>query len=381
MANKRDYYEVLGISKSATDEEIKKAYRTLAKKYHPDVSSEPNAAEKFKEVQEAYDVLKDPQKRAQYDRFGFQDPNQGFGGGGFNGFSGFSTGSGESIFDDIFNMFGFGGSRSSQRSSGQSRGRDVQSSVTIDFLEACFGCTKEVKINKYDTCPKCAGLGAESKSDVDVCPKCRGAGRVTVVQDSLFGRVQTQSVCPTCQGRGKVIKKKCSNCNGEGRVKTSQTIKINIPSGIDNGQGFKLNGKGDAGVNGGPNGDLLIIVNVRPHEIFVRDGLDIYVEMPITFSQAALGDTIKVPSISGEETVKIPAGTQSGTRLTIKGKGITMTRGNAQRSGNFYVNLKVVTPTKLTSEQKELFVKLSNTNEKGDSFFEKIRKFFKKNEN
>ena len=379
MANKRDYYEVLGVSKSASDEEIKKAYRTLAKKYHPDVSTEENAAEKFKEVQEAYDVLKDPQKRAQYDQFGFQDPSQqGF--NGFNGFGGFEGFEGGSIFDDIINMF-TGGSRSSQRANGQTKGRDIQASVQISFEEACFGCTKEIKINKYDTCPRCAGLGAESKNDVASCPKCHGTGRVTVVQNSIFGgRIQTQSVCPDCGGKGKIIKKKCSNCNGDGRVRSAQTIKVNIPAGIDNGQGLKINGRGDAGTNGGPNGDLLVIVSVKPHDLFVRDGLDIYVEMPITFSQAALGDTIKVPSIYGEESLKVPSGTQSGTKMVIRGKGITQTRGGVQRSGNFYVTIKVVTPTKLSSEQKELFVKLSNTNEKGESFFDKIKRFFNKNE-
>lgn len=365
---KRDYYEVLGVSKTATDEEIKKAYRTLAKKYHPDVCKEPDAEAKFKEVQEAYDVLSDPQKREQYNQFGHDGPNMGNGFGGFD-FNGFGGG-----FEDIFSSF-FGGGRRSQSSTSSSRGRDLKINLTLTFEEACFGVEKEVTINRYETCPKCSGLGAESKSDVEVCPKCHGRGRIVVEQATILGRIQTETTCPTCGGKGKVIKKKCPNCNGEGRVKNASKVKIKIPSGCADGQGFRMSGYGDAGINGGTSGDLYINVTVKPHEFFVRDGLNIYIDVPITFSQAALGDSIVVPTIHGDVSLKIPAGTQSGTKFKLNGKGILDGRTNSQ--GSEFVTVNLITPTKLTSEQKELFTKLSKTNEKNESVFERIKKFFK----
>ena len=371
---KRDYYEVLGVSKGASDDEIKKSYRNLAKKYHPDTSTEANATEKFKEVQEAYETLKDPQKRARYDQFGHEDPTQGFGGAG--GFSGFGGAGGFGGFEDIFDaFFGGGGSRRGGRT--QTKGRDLRTNITITFEEAAFGCEKTININKYETCPKCSGLGAESKSDIETCSRCNGTGQVTVEQNSIFGRVRTQSVCPNCNGTGKTIKKKCSSCGGEGRIKKTSPIKVKVPSGIEDGQGLRLSGYGDASSDGGPNGDLLINVTVKDHEVFERDGLDIYLTMPITFSQAALGDEIKVPTLHGDVTLKIPAGTQSGVKFRLANKGITSGRGGINRTGNQYVIVKVVTPTKLTQEQKELFVKLSKTNEKSESFFDKVKKFFK----
>ncbi len=376
MAEKRDYYEVLGVPKNASDEDIKKAYRTLAKKYHPDTSTEPNAQEKFKEVQEAYETLKDPQKRSTYDQFGFQDQNaQGF--NGFNGFQGGFSGFGGDFFDDIINAFT--GGRSSNRSGtrGQTKGRDIQASVTISFEEAAFGCKKEIKLNKYETCSHCSGLGAESGKDIETCSRCHGTGQVIVEQNSIFGRVRTQAACPTCGGKGKIIKKKCTVCGGEGRVKKSSTITVNIPSGIEDGQGLRLNGYGDASTNGGPNGDLLVGVNVKPHELFERDGLNVFLEMPITFSQAALGDKIEVPILGGKETLKIPEGTQTGAKFRLANKGITQTRGGITRTGDEYVIIKVVTPTHLTSEQKELFVKLGGTNERADNFFDKIKRWLK----
>jgi len=373
---KRDYYEVLGVSKSASDDEIKKAYRQLAKKYHPDTSTEENATEKFKEVQEAYETLKDPQKRARYDQFGHEDPTAGFGGSGFSGFGGSGFG-GFGGFEDIFESFFGGGGRSSGGRRTQTKGRDLRINMTITFEEAAFGCEKTINLNKYDTCPKCNGLGAESKNDIETCSRCHGSGQVTVEQNTILGRVRTQSACPNCSGTGKVIKKKCSNCNGEGRVKKSSPIKVKIPSGVEDGQGLRLTGYGDASSNGGPNGDLLINVSVKKHDLFERDGIDIYLELPITFSQAALGDEIKVPTIHGEEKFKIPAGTQTGTKFKLSNKGITLSRGGMSRTGNQYIIVNVVTPTKLSSEQKELFVKLSNTNEKSESFFDKIKKYFK----
>lgn len=367
---KRDYYEVLGISKSATDEEIKKAYRQLAKKYHPDTSTEENAQEKFKEVQEAYEVLKDPQTRSNYDRFGFQDQTSGFGSSGFGGFGGFGG------FEDIINA-AFGGGRSRSQSYTQTPGRDIQISITITFEEAAFGCEKEITLNKYDTCPKCNGLGAESKNDIETCTKCNGRGRVLVRQQSFFGTIETETTCPNCKGRGKTIKKRCPNCNGEGRVKTNSTFPIKIPSGIESGQRLCLNGYGEASSNGGPKGDLYVSITVKEHEIFKRDDVDIYLEMPITFSQAALGDTLVVPSLRGDEKLKIPEGTQTGAKFKLANKGITKTRRGITTTGHQYVIVKVVTPTKLSQEQKDLFQKLGSTNLKNESFFERLKKFFK----
>lgn len=365
---KRDYYEVLGVSKTATEEEIKRAYRTLAKKYHPDISTEPNAAEKFKEVQEAYEVLSDPTKREQYNQFGHEGPQMGGSGFDFGGFGGFGG------FEDILSSV-FGGARSSSNGKTQTRGADLRTSITLTFEEAAFGTEKEITINKYDTCSACAGLGAESRNDISTCPKCRGRGRVIIEQSTIFGRIQTESACPECGGTGEFIKHKCSVCGGEGRVRKSVKVKVKIPSGIDDGQGFKLSGYGEAGRKGGINGDLYVNVNVKPHELFARDGLDIYMEMPITFSQAALGDTIEIPTLTGNVTLKIPAGTQSGTKFKLSGKGIYNSR--TRETGNQFVIANLITPTKLTTEQKDLFRKLSETNERNDSVFEKIKKFFK----
>jgi molecular chaperone DnaJ len=363
---KRDYYEVLGVSKTSSDDEIKKAYRALAKKYHPDVSKEPNAADKFKEVQEAYDVISDPQKREQYNQFGHEAPNMG------SGFGGFDFGGGFSGFEDIFSSF-FGGGRQTSKT-GQTRGKNLKTSIILTFEEAVFGVEKEINVTKYDTCAECSGTGAQSKDDIDVCRRCHGTGKIISEQNSIFGRVRTESVCPECRGEGKKIKNKCNNCHGEGRVRTSSSIKFRIPSGVDDGQTLTLAGKGEAGVNGGLYGDLFINVRVSDHEIFVRDGLDIYLEMPVTFSQVALGDSIEVPTLTGNSILKIPAGTQSGTKFKITGRGIT--NGRTQASGNQYVIINVITPAKLTSEQKEIFTKLSKTNETSSTVFTKIKKFF-----
>lgn len=367
---KKDYYDILGVSKTATDDEIKKAYRNLAKKYHPDVSTEPKAEEKFKELQEAYEVLSDQQKREQYNQFGHEGPSMGQGFGGFD-FGGFGGG-----FEDILSSM-FGGGRRSSSSSANARGNDLRTTVTVTFEEAAFGTEKELSINKYETCPTCSGLGAESKSDIEVCPKCRGRGRIVQEQSTLFGRIQTETACPNCGGRGKIIKKKCSTCNGEGRVKKLAKIKVKIPAGIEDGQGLKLSGYGEAGPSGGISGDLYINIVVKAHEIFQRDGLNIYMDMPITFSQAALGAMITIPTLYGDVDMKIPAGTQTGTKFKLANKGIT-----SQRSGNTgsqYVTITVVTPTRLNSEQKDLFIKLSRTNEKTETVFDKIKKFFKSN--
>ncbi|HKM29163.1 MAG TPA: molecular chaperone DnaJ [Bacilli bacterium] len=369
---KKDYYDILGVSKTATDDEIKKAYRNLAKKYHPDVSTEPKAEEKFKELQEAYEVLSDQQKREQYNQFGHESPNMGQGFGGFD-FGGFGGG-----FEDILSsVFGGGRRSSSSTASANPRGNDLRTTVTVTFEEAAFGTEKEIALNKYETCSSCSGLGAESKSDIGVCPKCRGRGKIVQEQQTIFGRIQTEAVCPTCGGRGKIIKKKCSVCNGEGRVKKIAKINVKIPSGIEDGQGLKLSGYGEAGPSGGVSGDLYINIVVKAHEIFQREGVNVFMDMPITFSQAALGASVTIPTLYGDVDMKVPSGTQTGTKFKLTNKGITSQRSG--ETGHQYVTVNIVTPTKLSSEQKDLFNKLSNTNEKAGSVFDKIKKFFKSN--
>ena len=364
----RDYYEILGVNKTASDDEIKKAYRTLAKKYHPDVSKEPDAVEKFKEVQKAYDCLSDETKRKNYDQFGSEEPNP-FGGGGFNG--GFGGGFGG--FEDIFSSF-FGGGRSRRQSNGPTRGNDIRVNVNLTFEEAAFGVKKEIKIDRYEECTKCAGSGAESKNDIHTCNRCHGTGRVLTEQVTILGRIQSETTCPDCRGKGKIIDKVCSHCRGAGKTRKQAKINVTIPAGIDDEQTLRLSGQGEAGSNGGPAGDLFINISVAEHQIFERDGNDIYLELPVTFSQVALGCEIEVATIHGKVKMKIPAGTQTGTKFKLAGKGIqNQTSG---RSGSQYVIIKVVTPTKLDANQKELFTKLSNTDEtKGSTFFEKIKKF------
>lgn len=369
MATKKDYYEVLGVSKDASQEEIKKAYRVLAKKYHPDVSTDPNATEKFAEIQGAYDCLSDPDKRANYDRFGTEDMS------GFAGAGGAGEGFG---FEDIFSSFFGGGMGSSSRTrGGAKRGRDIQTSITINFTEAAFGVEREVKITKMDTCNKCAGLGAKSRDDVTTCSRCNGKGTITTVQQNfIFGQIKSESTCPDCGGTGKKIKNVCPECNGTGRVKRTKTINVKVPAGINDDQTIRLSGEGEAGVNGGPAGDLLIHVTVKPHDVFVRDGNNILLDLPITFSQAALGTTIEIKTLYGMVDLKIPAGIQSGTKLKLSGKGIDNKING--RKGDQIVKVIVVSPTNLSSKQKEIFTNLSTTDEtKNNSLFDKIKNFFK----
>ena len=363
-----DLYQILGVSKTATDDEIKKAYRNLAKKYHPDVCKEPDAETKFKEVQEAYEVLSDSTKRQQYDQFGHEGPM-----GGAGGFDGFNFGGGFGGFDDIFSSF-FGGGRS-QSNTGPKRGRNIKTSITLTFEEAAFGVEKEITLNKLDTCKDCSGTGAMSGKDIETCPKCHGRGKVIVEQNSFFGRIQTEATCPHCNGKGKTIKNKCTTCHGEGRIKNVSKLKVRIPSGVEDEQTLTVSGKGEAGPNGGMNGDLYININVKPHDLFERDGVHLYLEMPITFSQAALGDSVEVPTLDGKCILKVPSGTQTGTKFRIPGKGIKNARTG--ETGNLYVVVKLITPTKLSNEQKDLFKKLSKTNEKNETIFDKIKKFFK----
>ena len=370
--NKRDYYEVLGVSKGAGEDEIKKAYRTLAKKYHPDMNpGDANAEIKFKEVNEAYAVLSDADKRSKYDRFGHDafDPSAGAGGyGGFGGFSG-----ADFDFGDIFSSFFGGGSTTSRsRANMPVEGDDVATRVSISFEEAAFGCKKEVNFARIESCPDCSGSGG---TDIEKCPDCNGTGRVTVRQQTMLVYMQTQRPCAKCAGKGKIIKNPCKNCNGKGRIKINKKLEVNIPMGIDNRQNIILRGQGSAGLNGGPNGDLIIEVSVRPDRIFEREGSNIYCEVPITFAEATLGAEIDVPVLGGgTEKFKIPEGTQSGTNFTLKNKGIPNV--NSGRKGDLIITVAVETPKNLNSKQKELLAAFAES--LGESNGTKKHSFFKK---
>ena len=375
--NKRDYYEVLGVQKNATEDEIKKAYRGLAKKYHPDMNPGDKEAEvKFKEVNEAYAVLSDSEKRSKYDRFGHNafDPASGGGYGGFSGFSG-----ADFDFGDIFSSF-FGGSTGGGRSRANApvEGDDIATRVSVSFEEAAFGCKKEVNFARIESCPDCHGSGAEKESDIEKCPECNGLGRITVRQQTMLGYMQTQRNCQRCSGRGKIIKNPCKNCNGKGRIRINKKLEVNIPSGIDDRQNIILRGQGSAGINGGPNGDLIIEVRVKEDKIFEREGNNIYCDVPISFTEATLGAEIDVPILGGgTEKFKIPEGTQSGTQFTLKNKGIPDI--NTKRKGDMIFKVSVETPRNLNSKQKELLRAFAESigeggkNKKQRSF----KKFFK----
>lgn len=374
--SKRDYYEVLGVSKSASKDEIKKAYRKLSKKYHPDINKEPDADEKFKEVKEAYEVLSDDQKKSHYDQFGHTDPNQGFGGfgggGDFNGFGG---------FEDIFNTF-FGGGGSRRRDPNAPRqGADLQYTMTLSFEEAVFGKETDIEIPREETCDTCKGSGAKPGTKPETCKHCNGAGQLNVEQNTPFGKIVNRRVCHYCSGTGKEIKDKCSTCGGAGKVKKRRKIHVKIPAGIDDGQQLRVSGQGEPGVNGGPSGDLYVVFHVRSHEFFERDGDDIYCEMPITFVQAALGDEVEVPTLHGKVKLKVPAGTQTGTKFRLRGKGVPNVRGYG--TGDQHIIVKIVTPTKLTEKQKQLlqeFADVSGQVPQGDheeGFFSKVKRAFK----
>lgn len=347
--SKRDYYEVLGISKSASKDEIKKAYRKLVKQHHPDVNKEDGADEKFKEIQEAYEVLSDDEKKVRYDQFGHQDPNQGFGGFGGGGggadFGGFG-------FEDIFSSFFGGGGGGRRRDPNAPRqGSDLQYSMTLSFEEAVFGAEKTIRIPREETCDTCHGTGAKAGTSAETCSYCKGSGEIDETQNTPFGRMVNRRPCNHCQGTGKIIKDKCRTCHGAGRVKKTKEIKVKVPAGVDDGQQIRVSGQGEAGVNGGPAGDLYVVFMVKQHEFFERDGDDIYCEMPLTFAQVTLGDEVEVPTLYGKVNLKIPAGTQTGTRFRLKAKGIKNVRGYGQ--GDQHVIVRVVTPTKISSSQKE----------------------------
>ncbi|MCJ7841825.1 molecular chaperone DnaJ [Lederbergia sp. NSJ-179] len=372
--SKRDYYEVLGVTKDASKDEIKKAYRRLSKKYHPDINKEPGADEKFKEITEAYEVLSDDQKKAQYDQFGHSGP-QGFGGEGFGGGADFGFGG----FEDIFNTF-FGGGGSRRDPNAPRQGADLQYTMSLSFEEAAFGKETVIEIPREETCDTCHGSGAKPGTSPETCPHCHGSGQLNVEQNTPFGRIVNRRVCQHCHGTGQIIKEKCSTCGGDGKVKKRKKINVKIPKGVDEGQQMRVAGEGEPGINGGPSGDLYVVFRVKDHEFFERDGDDIYCEMPITFVQAALGDEIEVPTLYGKVKLKIPAGTQTGTKFRLRGKGVPNVRGYG--TGDQHVQMKVITPTKLSEQQKQLlrdFAEISgNTpDEQHESFFDKVRRTFK----
>ena len=374
--NKRDYYEVLGVDKSASADDIKKAYRKLAMKYHPDRNpGDKSAEEKFKEVGEAYEVLSDADKRSRYDSYGFAgvdpnfNPNAGGGfGGGFGG-AGFD-------FGDIFGDF-FGGGASSRSASQNAprRGENVMARLELTFEEAAFGCEKEVSAPRIENCPACHGTGS-ADGQIETCSRCHGTGQEQVVQSFMGMRMQTATTCSQCGGRGKIIKTPCSTCKGKGKVRKNNRVKVTVPAGIDNGQTLRVRSEGCVGANGGPNGDLLVEVRVKAHETFVRDGYDIRCAVPISFTQAALGAEIQVPTLEGNVPYTIPEGTQTGKEFVIRDKGIPELN-NSRRRGDLRFTVVVETPTKLTREQKELLRKLDgslekNNSPKGRSFFDKL---------
>ena len=352
MAEKRDYYEVLGVDKNASEDEIKRAYKKLARKYHPDMNpGDKEAEEKFKEINEANEVLSDPEKKANYDQFGFAgtDPNYGAGqGGGFGG--GFDFGDLGDIFGSFFGG-GFGGQQ--QRRNGPQRGESIRVSVSLSFTEAAFGCEKELTVERMEQCTTCKGSGCAPGTTPEVCPDCKGTGSVRTTQRTPFGMVQTSGACKKCGGRGKIIHQPCPRCGGRGAVRKNQTIKVKIPAGIDDGQTLNLRGKGNAGLDGGPAGDLLITVFVKPHPLFERDGNSVLMEMPVSFAQAALGAEIEVPTIDGRVKLTIPEGTQPGSVFRLRGKGIPYLQSKGGGRGDQFVTITVTVPKNMTSEQKE----------------------------
>lgn len=380
---KRDYYEVLGVSKDASDAEIKSAFRKKAKEFHPDLNKSPDAPEKFKEVQEAYACLSDKDKRSQYDKYGhaaFENPYGNAGGQGFGGFGGnYSSGNpfGDFGFDDIFdNIFsgGFGSSFSSgsRKGSRASRGNDTLYGMKIDFMEAAYGCKKDIELTLEDKCDECNGLGGH---DAKTCSECGGSGYTVKQASTLFGTFQTKTVCPNCNGSGQEFKSKCSKCKGTGKVKKTKEITIDIPAGIEDGQQLRLAGKGEAGSNGGPNGDLYIEIKVLPHEFYKRDGNDIYIDLPVTITDLCLGCKKSVKTLDGTVEIKIKEGSQPGDILRIKSKGIN--NPDSWKKGDFYCTLKLIIPTSLSRKQKGLLEELSETDLEDEEEIKKFNRFNK----
>lgn len=370
--NKKDYYEVLGVKKDATDEEIKRSFRKLAKQYHPDVNKEPGAAEKFKEIGEAYSVLSDPNKRSQYDQFGHAAFQNGAGGssgaGGFSGGFDFNDFDFGDLFDDLFGGgFGFGRGKSKNK---PQKGSDTLVRVQLEFMEAIKGCKKTIRIDLNDVCDKCGGKGGFNEKS---CPTCNGRGRVVVQQNSLFGVFQTETTCKDCGGVGKTYEERCPKCSGKGVVKQNKEIEIDVPAGVDNGNKLRISEKGEAGRNGGPNGDIYIEFIVKEHPLFEREDKDIYLEVPITITEAILGCKKEIPTLDNNVIVEIKPGTQNLTKLKLKGKGVKPVNGHF--TGDLYVVVNVVIPTKLSRSQKELIKELADTDLESESEIKKFKKY------
>ena len=377
--NKRDYYEVLGVQKGASEEEIKKAYKKMARKYHPDLNpGDKDAEEKFKEVNEAYEVLSDSEKKARYDQFGFAgvDPNFGAGGGGYGGGAGFDFGDLGDIFGSFFGG-GFGGGQTRRNPNAPQRGESIRMNLTISFEEAAFGCEKELELDRYESCETCRGSGAAPGTSPETCPDCGGSGVVQTRRQTPMGVFASTAPCSRCGGRGKIIKEPCKDCRGSGVVRRRRKIQASVPAGIDNGQTISIRGQGHAGKNGGPAGDLLVTITVRPHELFRREGTSVLCEAPITFPQAVLGAELEIPTIDGKVKYDIPEGTQTGTTFRLKGKGIPALNGRGR--GDQYVTVYIETPRNLNREQKEALKKFAeavgeNNYEERKSFFRKFKK-------
>ena len=378
---KRDYYEILGVSKGVSDDELKKAYRRLAKQYHPDLHPGDKEAEaKFKEVNEAYEVLSDKDKRARYDQFGHAGVDPNFGAGGPGGpFGGFTGDFGD--LGDIFGSFfgggfgGFGGAAASSRS-GPQRGESLRVNLTIDFTEAAFGCEKEISLTRLESCDTCHGTGCEPGTTAEVCPDCGGSGVVRTQKRTPFGVMSTTGECSRCHGTGKIIHQPCKTCGGIGLARKQKKITVNIPAGIDDGQAISLRGQGNAGRNGGSAGDLIVNIRVRPHPVFVREGSDVLMEQEVTFNQAALGAELEIPTIDGKVKWTLPAGTQPGATFRLRGKGIPSLRGRGR--GDQFVTVKVTVPTNLTEAQKEALRAFGDTMEGKEARQEQEEGFFGK---
>ena len=376
MASKRDYYEVLGVPKSATDNEIKSAYRKKAKESHPDLHPNDKAAEeRFKEVNEAYEVLSDGNKRARYDQFGHEAANMGGGPGGFDfggGFGGFGG------FDSIFDTF-FGGGGAQRHRTGPERGGDLRYDMTITFEEAAFGAKKEFRFQRTENCEECGGSGAKKGTKPKECSTCNGRGTVRMTTNSLFGQVVTERPCGSCGGQGRIIADKCAKCGGGGRIRAVRTASVNVPAGIDNGQVIPMQGQGEPGLRGGPSGDLYVYVSVKPHKFFRRDGFNLYCEIPLSMTQAALGGEVDIPTPYGVEKYTVPEGAQSGEELRFRGKGIQMIRGSGK--GDLYVKIHIDVPRKLSETQKSLLRKFEDSltgkeYETRKSFLERMKEYF-----
>lgn len=377
---RKDLYEVLELQKGASDEEIKKAYRRLAKKYHPDLNPGDQEAEtKMKEVNAAYEILSDPEKKARYDQFGHAgvDPSYGAGGGGYGGqYGGFEDFDLGSIFDSFFG----GGMGQQTRRNGPRRGENIQVSVTLTFEEAAFGCEKEITVNRVEKCPDCGGTGAKPGTSAETCPDCHGTGQIKTTQRTVFGVFSSTAPCSRCHGTGKIIKEPCGACHGAGVVRKQRTVTVKIPAGIDHGQTISMRGEGNVGTNGGAAGDIYVTVNVKPHDIFKRRGQDVMIEMPVTFVQATLGAELVVPTIDGKVSYTMPEGTQPDTVFRIKGKGIPNINGRGR--GDHFVKIKIEIPRNVTHEQREILNKFDDSVSEGQykekkGFFDKMRDLFK----